>query len=61
VLVLNIILGWWTRGILLIVAFFIAKKSGPNGGVWSGTRKGGSMDESINRTSYNSNNSPYRV
>lgn len=57
VLILTIILAWWSRGLLLIIAFFIAVRSGPRGGVWSsannGAVKNGSMmHDSANRDSY---------
>ncbi|RYO98444.1 hypothetical protein DL764_007087 [Monosporascus ibericus] len=39
VLILSIILGWWSRGILLVVSYFVALKSGPRGGVWSHVSK----------------------
>ncbi|KXX76419.1 hypothetical protein MMYC01_200181 [Madurella mycetomatis] len=54
VLILNIILAWWSRGLLLIVAFFIAIKGGHRGGVWSGIMKGGTFHHPPNRASYNS-------
>lgn len=54
VLILNIILAWWSRGILLIIAFFIAVKGGHGGGVWSEIMKGGAFHNSPNRGSYNS-------
>ncbi|GAB1312689.1 hypothetical protein MFIFM68171_02899 [Madurella fahalii] len=55
VVVLTIILEWWSRGLLLIAAFFIAAKGAHSGGVWSGSAKGGSsMHFSPNRASYNS-------
>ncbi|RYP69647.1 hypothetical protein DL771_006011 [Monosporascus sp. 5C6A] len=39
VLILSIILGWCSHGILLVVGYFVAVKSGPRGGVWSHTTK----------------------
>ncbi|GAB1316927.1 hypothetical protein MFIFM68171_07137 [Madurella fahalii] len=48
VLILTIILAWWSRGGLLVIGYTIAARSGPNGGVWSGTqRKGGSLHDSV--------------
>jgi hypothetical protein len=43
VLVLAIVLGLRSHGISLIVSFFVAARSGPKGGVWSGMR--GRKDE----------------
>ncbi|KAM7214723.1 hypothetical protein V8F06_009888 [Rhypophila decipiens] len=54
-LVLTIILAWWSRGLLLIISFFIAVRSGPRGGVWSSrhnTKNGSTMYDSVNRDSY---------
>ncbi|KAK4207074.1 hypothetical protein QBC37DRAFT_299479 [Rhypophila decipiens] len=52
-LVLTIILAWWSRGLLLIISFCIAVRSGPRGGVWSSGHKNGStMYDSVNRDSY---------
>lgn len=53
VLILTMILTWWSRGLLLIIAYFIAVRSGARGGVWSGVWRGSSMHESANRDSYN--------
>lgn len=35
ILILSIILGWWNRGALLVLTFFIAVKNGLRGGIWS--------------------------
>ena len=35
ILILTIILGWWSRGALLVLTFFIAAKNGLRGGIWS--------------------------
>ncbi|EPE33648.1 hypothetical protein GLAREA_06661 [Glarea lozoyensis ATCC 20868] len=38
VMLLSIILGWWTRGILLILSYFVANKRVESGGIWSSTK-----------------------
>jgi hypothetical protein len=58
VLILTIILAWWTRGLLLIIAFFIAVRSGPRGGVWSASKHGSMMHDSTNRDSYATETAP---
>jgi len=35
ILILTIILGWWSRGALLVLTFLIAAKNGSRGGIWS--------------------------
>ncbi|TEA17326.1 hypothetical protein C8034_v000450 [Colletotrichum sidae] len=38
-MILYILLSWWTRGILLIMTYFIATKNELRGGVWSSSSK----------------------
>lgn len=57
VLVLTIILAWWIRGLLLVITYFIAVRSGPSGGVWSpnsslNAKNGSMMHDSMYRNSY---------
>jgi hypothetical protein len=68
VLILTIILAWWSRGLLLIISYFIAVRSGPRGGVWSqsdhlNAKNGSMMHDSTNRDSYatNGTRTSYRV
>ncbi|KAK4103685.1 hypothetical protein N658DRAFT_484569 [Parathielavia hyrcaniae] len=62
VAVLTVVLGWWTRGILLIIVYFIAVRSGTRGGVWSDTGHHHSLRDSdgyTNGTDYRQSYSGY--
>lgn len=45
--ILTIILSYWSRGALLIISYFVAKRSRAQGGIWSDTGKYDSADSGV--------------